>query len=327
MKKFHSMKTLLLLVIAAITLTSCDDDDNGNIISSTNTAYDLVSNNPNFSVLKRALDLTGLDQTLKNSGTFTVFAPDDAAFANFLVNNGITGLEDIPVTELRATLLYHVLQNEVMSSSLSDGYVKTSANNSMGESLDLYVQTGTQVTLNGRNLDMTALDLEVDNGVVHVLDEVLTLPTIVDLADANPMFSSLVTALDQEDLVETLDASVGETGSLAPFTVFAPTDQAFVDLIDANPNDGLNNISDILGLANLADILRFHVIAGTADRAGDITDDADVQPINTSNTFSIDLDTTPPEISVNGTVVARIIVTDVTATNGVIHAIDYVLLP
>jgi uncharacterized surface protein with fasciclin (FAS1) repeats len=326
MKKFNPSKMLLFIAVAAISFTSCDDDDNDNIIPSTNTAYDLVSTNPNFSVLKEALDLTGLDQTLQSAGTFTVFAPDNEAFANFLMDNNISGLDDIPVADLRATLLYHVLPVEVMSGNLSDGYVKTSANNSIGESLDLYVQTGAQATLNGNNLDMDSLDIDVDNGVVHVLDDVLTLPTIVDLAGSNPTFSSLVAALDQENLVDVLDANVGETGSLAPFTVFAPTNQAFVDLIDADPNDGLNNIGDILALATLSDILQFHVVAGTAVRAGGITDDAPVDPI-TAGTFSIDLDTTPPEITVNGSVVARIIATDVTATNGVIHAIDFILLP
>lgn len=327
MKKSNPIKTVLILALAAFSLTSCDDDDNGNIIPSTNTAYDFVSNDPNFSVLKEALDLTGLDQTLRDPGTLTIFAPDNQAFTNFLVDNNINGLIDIPIADLRATLLYHVLPVEVMSTSLSDGYVKTSANNAIGESLDLYVETGAQATLNGNDLDMDALDVEVDNGVIHVLNDVLTLPTVVDLADANPMFSNLVAALSQENLVDVLDASESDMGSLAPFTVFAPTNDAFTALIDANPNDGLNSIGDILGLATLSDILLFHVIDGTAVRAGDITDDAAVQPITTSNTFSIDLDTTPPEISVDGNVVARIIVTDVTATNGVIHAIDYVLLP
>lgn len=326
MKKFNSFKTLLFLCVAAVSLTSCDDDDYDNVIPSTNTAYDLVSTSPDFSVLKAALDVTGLDATLKGPGTFTVFAPKNAAFIQFLQDNNLADLEAVPIPLLRETLLYHVLGTEVVSSSLSDGYVKTSANNATGQSLDVYVQTGAQAFLNDAALDMTALDIDVDNGVVHVLNDVINLPTVVDLADANPMFSNLVAALEQEDLDLVLDGNETTGSTPAPFTVFAPTNDAFQAYIDSDPNDGVNSISDILALSNLSNILTFHVVGGASVRAGSIVDDAPVDPI-ASGTFTIDTTPTIPEISINGVVVARIIATDVTATNGVIHAIDFVLLP
>ena len=133
-----------------------------------------------------------------------MFAPSNVALQAFLDSNGYSNFNEVPVTLLRQTLLYHILSSEVLSTSFSDGYIKTSGNNSVGEALDLYVEIGTQVTLNQVELDMDNLDNEVDNGVIHALDGLLTIPTITTLIAANPEFSNLETALLQENILHFL---------------------------------------------------------------------------------------------------------------------------
>jgi uncharacterized surface protein with fasciclin (FAS1) repeats len=322
MKVVRSIKFSSFLFITILFLASCDDDDNDNIIPSNNTAFNFIANNDNFSSLELALQLTSLDATLKETGEFTVFAPTNAAFTVFLNDTGFTTLQDVPVGLLRETLLYHILTTEIETSTLSNGYIKSSANNSIGEALDLYVETDAQIKLNAINLDINNIDNQVDNGIVHVLDGVLRLPTITDLLSFNSLFSNLNTALVQTSLDETLDLRVAP----APFTLFAPSNDAFTALIDADPADSLDNIGDVLALPNLSDILQFHVIAGAAIREGDIVDGGLVDPITTGN-YIINSSANPAEISVNGTFVARLVNTDVTALNGVIHTIDFVLIP
>ncbi len=322
MNSMRSIKFLSIFCIVTLLSTSCDDDDNNNILPSDNTAFDFIANNENFSSLELALQLTSLDATLKETGEFTVFAPTNAAFFTFLNDTGFPTLQDVPIGLLRETLLYHILTTEFETSSLSDGYIKSSANNSIGEALDLYVKGDTQISLNGLDLDMANIDNDVDNGIVHVLEGVLRLPTVTDLLRFNPTFSNLTTALEQTSLDETLSSTLDP----APFTVLAPSDAAFTALIDADPADALNDLSDVLALPNLSEILQFHVIAGAAIREGDFVDGGVVDPIATGN-YIIDTTANPAEISVNGVVAARIVSTDVTATNGVIHTIDFVLIP
>ncbi len=319
MKNLRKLTTAVLFLLTATFITSCDDDDD-NAVTPENTAYDFLEDNPNYSSLKAAVDAAGLRSTLEGPGPFTIFAPDNAAFTAFFNNSAdFDELSDVPTTTLQSLLLYHVLGTEVTSSALANGYVKTAANNGNGSSLDAYVSAD-EVEVNGVALNTAALDIEVDNGVIHGLQGVLSLPTVADLASFNPTFGNLTTALGQENLVETLNGT-------GPFTVLAPTNDAFTALIDADDQDGIEDINDVLELDDLDQILLFHVISGTAVRS-DALADGDINPANNGDsTFTIVTSTTPPSITIDGETAAEIVVTDVTAPNGVVHAISGVLLP
>ncbi|MGJ8684560.1 MAG: fasciclin domain-containing protein [Nonlabens sp.] len=320
MKKLLTNFKVLFLAVIAISAISCDgDDDNGNVLDNNNSAYDLTVDNPDFTILNAALLRTGLDVTLDQSGgTFTVFAPTDVAFQQFLDDNGFATIDDVPTLVLRNTLRNHVLSTVATSTDLTSGYVKTNAQNADGDFLDLYVDVTTGVVLNG-GAEVTAADNSVDNGVVHVVDEVIALPTVVTLAAANPIFSNLVVAVDQEGLVPTLSLTTTD------YTVFAPTNDAFQALIDADPADGISSVQDILNLATLSDILTYHVVGGAAVRAGDIMDGMVVDPIG-PGTFTINTTAGVVITDATGTE-TNVVVTDVTAINGVVHAIDFVLRP
>ncbi|ALM20414.1 hypothetical protein AAT17_03780 [Nonlabens sp. MIC269] len=323
--KSLNLKSLLFsfLAIASLTLTSCDDDDD-NIIDSNNSAYDLTVSNSNFTSLRAALERTGLDATLDGNGTFTVFAPTDTAFTTFLSANGFASLDAVPTDVLRNVLLNHVLGSVNRSGDLVDGYVKTSATDASGNNLDAYIDASA-FTVNNAAIDTSQVNIEVDNGVVHVMDAVIPLPTVADLAVYNPAFGNLVTAVSQEGLVAALSATDASATPAPPFTVFAPTNDAFQALIDADPNDGLNNINDVLALNNLSDILLYHVVSGAAVRAEAIMDGDVVDPI-TMGTFTIN--TTNGVVITDGTnTETNVIVTNVTGINGVVHAIDFVLRP
>ena len=324
MKNLRKLTTAVLILLTATFITSCDDDDD-NAVASENTAYDFLEDNlDDYSILKEAVDLAGLRSTLEGPGPFTIFAPDNDAFTSFINNNpDFNQLSDIPRTSLQSLLLYHVLGTEVTSSALANGYVKTAANNG-SNSLDAYISAD-NTTINGVALDATALDIEVDNGVIHAVEGVLPMPTVADLAVYNPDFSNLVTALSQENLVTALSTADVNATPPSPFTVFAPTNDAFQALIDADPNDGLNDINDVLGLSNLSDILLYHVVAGDEVRLEDLSDNFQVDPI-TMGTFTVDI-TGGATITDGSGTTTNIVVTDVTGTNGVVHAIDFVLRP
>ena len=206
------MKNLLkiaLFALIAVGFTSCNDDDNNPVVK-TNTIADFVAANGDYSSLKAALDKAGLTSTLAGAGRFTVFAPNNAAFSAFLNANGFTSLNDVPAPLLKNLLLNHVVGGVVMSGDLTTGYVNTLATEASSNAyLSLYVNVSSGVKLNGMST-VTSADIEVDNGIIHAVNSVIGLPTVVTFATADPTFTSLVAALtrqDQPDYVSVLSTS------------------------------------------------------------------------------------------------------------------------
>lgn len=316
------MKNLLKLsLIAFITfgLVSCSDDDDVNPNPPTNTIADYVASQEDYSSLKAALDKAGLTATLNGEGNFTVFAPNNEAFANFLTANGFASLDDVPTAILTNVLLNHVLGTKVVSGDVATGYTNTLATEtSSGANLSLYVNASSGVKLNGVS-SVTAVDIMASNGVIHAVDKVIPLPTVVTFATADPNFSILVAALtrdDQPDYVSILSTSAGNEP--APFTVFAPTNEAFGSLL---AELGVAGLDDIDG-ATLTATLNTHVIADANVRSEDLVN-------GTVSTLGADVIVNADNATLtdpNGRM-SNIIVVDVQATNGVIHAIDKVLLP
>ena len=182
----------------------------------------------------------------------------------------------------------------------------------------MYINTESGVTLNGISTVTTA-DINAANGVVHIVDSVIALPTVVTFAVADPTFGTLVSALtrpDQPDFVSVLSTANGT--SPAPFTVFAPTNTAFEDLLTEL---GISSLDDI-DTATLTATLNTHVIAGANVREENLVD-------GTVSTLGDDIviNATNATITDQNGRISNIIVTNVQAANGVVHAIDKVLLP
>ena len=315
-------KLLLMATMAIVTLlfVSCSSDDD-NSSNQSNTIGDFVSNNANYSSLKAALDKANLTSVLSGSTEFTVFAPDNSAFATFLSDNGFATLDDVPVSVLEQVLLNHVVSGTNLSSSLSTGYVKTLATEaSTSNAIDMFINTASGVLINGES-DVTSADIAVDNGVIHAVDKVIALPTVVTFATSDATFSTLVEALTRETsftYVSTLSTPNGT--SPAPFTVFAPTNTAFGDLLTELSAATLNDIPT----ATLESTLNTHVVGGSNVLSSDLTDGMVVSTLG--DTFTINLGT-GATFTDNNNRTGNIIVTDVQAANGVIHVVDKVILP
>ncbi|MEM8765229.1 MAG: fasciclin domain-containing protein, partial [Bacteroidota bacterium] len=214
--------------------------------------------NPNLTELVGALTTGGnttfTDLLSDDTGTYTVFAPVNAAFDAFTNPAG---------NDLNAILSNHVISGAAaFSTGLTNSYVNTLAEFAMDEPLSLYVNTDDGVTLNGVST-VAIPDIVASNGVIHAVDAVIDLPTVVTFATADPNFSTLVDALTtltpNTDFVAVLSAQDGNGSD--PFTVFAPTNDAFAAL-DAIPDE-----------AGLTPILQHHVVAGLNVRSGDLTPD------------------------------------------------------
>ena len=271
------------------------------------TVVDIAVNNAGFSTLVAALTKANLVATLQGAGPFTVFAPTDAAFAALLAELGVSAEYLLNHPQLSEILTYHVVAGKVLSSDLTDGMTPETVN---GEMITVDLDGGVKIN----NANVTAADLEAGNGVVHVIDKVLIpadfvlYPTVVDIALNNPNFSILVAALQKADLV---DALLGA----GPFTVFAPTNAAFEDLLEAL---GIT-AEELLAQPDLAKVLLFHVVSGKV-MSSSLTDGLMAVTLN-GESVTFDLE---GGVKVNGSTVTA---ADLEAGNGVIHVIDKVLVP
>ncbi len=256
--------------------------------------------------------------TLKGPGPFTVFAPTDEAFAKLdkaLLESLLKPENKEALTQI---LTYHVVAGSVMA---GDVVKLTSAKTVAGSDVKIKVD-GSTVMVDGAKV--TATDIAASNGVIHVIDSVLVPASldlsklgaaamvekdIVDTAVAAGSFKTLAAALTAAGLVDTLKGS-------GPFTVFAPTDEAFAKLDKAT-------LEDLLKPENkekLTAILTYHVVPG-AVLAADVTNLTSAKTVNGAD-LAIKV--------VNGAVMvndAKVTATDIKASNGVIHVIDTVMLP
>ncbi|WP_440106274.1 fasciclin domain-containing protein [Acidovorax sp. BL-A-41-H1] len=305
-------RTILMAAAAgasATLLQACgggDDEPQRNIV-------ELAQSNPDLSILVEAVVAAGLAPTL-STGSLTVFAPTNAAFAALLTELGVTKEALLAnKTLLTAVLTYHVLGTTVPRASVPLGKAITPVGG--GFFKVEAAGTGLRIT-DGRNRtsNITATDIQASNGVVHLVDKVL-LPAdknIVATASALPDFSILVEAVVAAGLVPTLQGT-------GPFTVFAPTNAAFAALLTEL---GVTKEALLANTALLTSVLTYHVVPGRVLKA-------DV-PVNTAittvqgQTFTINASLA---ITDSRGRQSSIVATDVFTSNGVIHVVDKVLLP
>jgi uncharacterized surface protein with fasciclin (FAS1) repeats len=309
----------LKIAIAIIALTSftisCDNDDDMPV---DNTITGIAKTNSNLTILVQALVKADLAGTLQGTGPFTVFAPTDAAFTAFLKTTPYATLNDVPKDVLTQILLNHVVSGKVKSTDLSTGYVKTLAKSATSgtNTMSMYIDLTSGVKLNGV-AKVTTADVMASNGVIHVVDAVINLPTIVTHATANTNFTSLVGALTkagQPDFVSILSGT-------GPFTVFAPTNDAFTAFNTELAPGGIAGVSS----TNLTKVLQYHVVSGNI-LAASLTEGQIVSTLQTPQTFTIQLAGGAKIKDVNNRI-STIVATDVQCSNGVIHVLNKVLLP
>jgi uncharacterized surface protein with fasciclin (FAS1) repeats len=240
--------TVLLLVSSASFISACGGGhDEADVVGVAGSTREL-------SILTEAIEAAGLTRTLQGTGPFTVFAPSDQAFAALLTELGLSKaqlLSDKPL--LTSVLKYHVFDGNLPSTAIALGVPLA---NVQAGFITAAASGGSLALTDGRGRvsNVTRANLSASNGVVHLIDKVL-LPSdknTVTVASNNPDLSILVEALEEADLVTTLQGT-------GPFTVFAPTNQAFADLLTEL------NLSKAQLLANktlLSAVLKTHVISG-----------------------------------------------------------------
>jgi uncharacterized surface protein with fasciclin (FAS1) repeats len=306
-------RSSLALSLAAL-LVACGSETADAGTPPTQNVVELAQGNPDLSILVEAVVAADLAGTLSAPGPYTVFAPTNAAFAALLTELGVTKAELLANKPLlTAVLQYHVLGARVAKSEIPLGKAITPLSGGFFK-ID---QSGADVVItDGRNRTarITATDIQATNALVHVVDKVI-LPAdknIVQTAQALPDFSILVEAVVAADLAATLSGP-------GPFTVFAPTNAAFVALLSEL---GVSKADLLANKPLLTAVLTYHALGARVLKA-DVVPGAQPNTVQGEN-FSIS-----PALAITDrrARTSNIVATDVLTSNGVIHVIDRVILP
>ena len=334
MKTNLLIRWLLILAIFTLILSACKPVEN-NVPQPTTLSQKLLTGS-NLSLLRAAITRAGLDASLGQAGAITLFAPSDSAFigAGYADVNAINA---IPVDTLKRLLQYHILNTKLLSLSIAVGSINVPQQTLAGLPIYLTKTTTTTVSssssttavstitartsVNGARLVQT--DVEGTNGVIHVIDKVLLPPTgdivqtLTRLSAKGPdSFSLLTAAITRANLADLLQ---GRTINQGPFTLFAPVDAGFttayssVSAINAAP------------VTKVASLINAHILLGQffstnlypGRTYGTITGEYALSPLldakNRLNSIYISSRTDAPSPTK---------VTDIVATNGVIHVVS-----
>lgn len=299
----------------AVPFTSCKDDNDGMSPENEKSIVEIVVDSEDFSMLEAAVVRAGLVETLSGNGPFTVFAPNNDAFkaAGFADEAAVTAA---PAETLKSILLYHVLGSKVVASSIA------TSNNTAIETVggdDIFVtKSDAGVYVNGSMV--TQADVMAKNGVIHVINNVLMPPMgdVVETLADNDEFSLLVAAV-----VRASQGSVNVKAALeseGPLTVFAPTNQAFI-------NAGFANVDAIQAAdpATLTSILTYHVVEGQVFSSG-LSNGMSAVTLNGGD-VTFNLNGGAAVKGASNPSASKITGADMVVDNGIIHVIDQVLLP
>ena len=309
---FRSLTALIMAATVTLTSISCSDDEMA-APKPDKTIVELAQATPELSILVTALSkYPDLVSTLSGTGTFTVFAPTNAAFTALLGAIGQTSLDDIPADVLKNVLQYHVITTGALKSTqLSNGSVPA-ANT---ENIQIAVGAGVKINT---TVNVAIADVLGINGVVHVVDAVLVPPsikpivgTIVAPAFFNKNFSTLIAAVKAAD-PSILTTLLGNGPSNKKLTLFAPTNDAFAAA----------GITTLPSQATLNAVLKYHVIDDEVLAAELPSGSAAITTLGGKFYLS---NNGGSGVFINGT--SRVTVTNIAGSNGVVHVINRTLLP
>lgn len=321
--KRRNTKQFLALALGFGMMTfaaSCGKDDDAG--TSSNTIVDVVVASPNFTSLEAAVIKANLQTTLRGTGPFTVFAPDDAAFAAAGITSSV--LNSLSQSQVSNLLLYHTLPSRVLAANVPAG-PNAKVITASGDSV-FVTKNAAGVFVNGVKVEQA--DIAASNGVIHRIGRVLSVPTgntVATAQAATGTLDSLVKAIVRANNAPGGDPTLINTLSTSTITVFAPTNAAFTQLLATL---GLSRIDDI-PVSTLLAVLRYHVVGGRAF-SSDLSNGSLPMLAGGNTTISLTGGTGGgPSITGNGNGMSasNITATNIVTRNGVVHLIDRVLLP
>lgn len=318
------IKSLILSITFFVLTTSCVNDNDP--IPFNNTIAVLLSNGTKVKLFTKALDRVNFLDDLHGTKKYTVLAPNDDAFKDFLQENDYDKVEDVPKEELKKIILNHIIPTNVLVTEdlldMDKKYVNSRADYS------LFIEVvDDEISINGNTkLDDEVVDVEASNGIIHLVDNIIAIPTVATFLELDTQFSNfhkgLTTATPNYDFISSLKSL--ETDN-APFTIFAPNNNAIDILLETN--DDWDKIEDI-DENTLIPILKHHIVATKSISKKSLTDG--LQSAKSLEGDNLVFTKQTDNITIKdglGNENIKILIFDIKTRNGIIHSIESVLIP
>ncbi|MBF6608115.1 MAG: fasciclin domain-containing protein [Flavobacterium sp.] len=313
------MKTLALTAFVVFSFTACNDDEP--TAGPSQSLLEIAEADPALTTLVQAIAIVGAEESFESNTSLTVLAPTNTAFNEYFLEYGFSGIDAIPVEQLRQLLYNHMLNGDFEANELLPGYMKTYGKGAASSSntLSLFIDRSEGIEFNGYS-KLIAPDKRARNGRLHVVDRVIALPTLAAHIKAHPEFTILAEILGSHPNSD-FAVAINDTND-STITVFAPTDTAFGALLEKMNIDSINEVSD----ADLEEILSYHVYAGTNYMVSNLSNSQNLTMSSGQNATYTSSGGGRKITDVNGRV-ANLLFTDIQSSNGIIHVVDKVMLP
>lgn len=321
----------VLLIAIVVSFSACKSNDDNT--PAPKTINDLISTGNGttnqFTIFKKALQLTNLSGPLSQAGTYTVFAPTDAAFRLFGYAD-TNAIKAAPAALLAAVVQYHILSTRLEASAIPTA-INTAQQTLSGGTLytsKMTSATGTSTSISVNGARVLSSNSDASNGVIHVIDRVLLPPAFGNVVATIQNIPSILPTASftflQAAIAKIGTTAVSSLTSTGPITVFAPTDAAFTAAVPT-----IKTAADVSAMTaqQLTAILSYHIVPGRI-YTPTVTNGTS---LTTAQTGTVTLGTSTTSVTVtgkgNGSTASNITGPDITATNGVVHIIDRLLLP
>ena len=325
-----SIKKIVWILIAASlssSMYSCLDDEGINpappsSATGPNDIAAIANTDSRTDSMAVALNEANLMPIFQSANTYTLFAPNNQAFIDLLATDSTWNrIADIDAITLTNLLYYHTLGSEVKSTDLTDSSYATTLNTEgtpKRENTVIEVDLTFGAKLNN-SVKVEAFNIQATNGVVHIIDQVMRPQNVLELANHDERFSSLVNAM--RIFGDTITKEINGNG---PYTVFAPTNEAFQRLLDSDTT--WNSLSDI-PRATLNAVLSYHIVNGVNIQNNEFTQNQTLTTLD-NGTLTVNI-TSSAQLLTTDTMqgAVNITLTDIQGTNGVIHTVEEVLIP
>ncbi len=284
------------------------------------SAMEFIESNPDLTELERIMGVTGWDEKIMTTDSFTFFAPTNEAFEKFITENeAYNSINDIPSAIITDLLDYHLIKNKgyILRDTFTEFLPTTSLSNFDGPN-SLFIKTEGSIRINGER-KVALQDVRLKNSIIHMMGEVATPISLLDIIEVHPELTTFAELFEREDIASDINELLNGEG---PFTIFAPTNGAFSDLFSELEINGIGGIP----VAELKKVLQYHIIKTDNLRSENLEPSSKISTLLSNQELTIGVSNNIKNIRGNNRT-ANLISTDGQGSNGVLHLIDKVLIP
>lgn len=318
MKHLFRDYNLLGIILCVLIFTACEKDDNNAYIYGTNSVVNYLENDPEYSLFVEAIEKAGLYNSLDgNSGSYTVFAPNNEAVEDYLAENNLESFEELDESELLRLVEYHILSILTPREGFTTGYSPTLAaipvNDSTDANLSLFVKnTIDDVEFNGK-IKITESDISVDNGLVHKVDHILVPPTLKIFMEADENLNAYYEKITASGVSINFEELLADTESRT--TILVPNEFAVEEFFSDQGNGMSAEELDRLYNYHLLDTVRLFQTLGSGYLTTKAKEDFSGQ--NHKLNLHLNLET---GVNLNGG--TSVVISDLMTVNGNIQVVD-----